>query len=430
MSEELKEISKVKIRNFRNLGDISIDFTKSPIISLVGDNGAGKSNCIEALKTCWVHNDPRNQKECIKEGTRGFGISTEFTDGSELIRIKTPSQNTYRYVEDGEEKWCLDRIDGSGVPQEVYKLMSLGVEPETKQYLNFRTYEDTLMFVYTPGSTNYKVMYDALKIANISQAIKNGQNEANKLKFSINSNEGSIVQYIRAIRNIRDIEIEPLKVIKDRVKQELAKYSKLRKAVELKQSIEKLRRESEALILIDTAQEIREVDAERVNRIEYSIKDIGRLLREQNAIAEISNAQEIEERTLYNINNIRQFIEGYRVASKEFEKYSIIEDANEINEQIIHNINNAMSEREVLKEKENKYVYNQLDSMQEVSTESINKINSIYSLVDAYKKCEELREKVKDYENKADEVYNSIKELGVAVTECPNCGSEVIVEIS
>ena len=35
-------------------------------------------------------------------------------------------------------------------------------EPETKEYLHIRTYEDKLLFVVTPNSTNYKVMYNSI----------------------------------------------------------------------------------------------------------------------------------------------------------------------------------------------------------------------------------------------------------------------------
>jgi len=47
-----KNIDRVRVKNFRNLDDVLIDFSDSPIVALVGDNEAGKTSVIKAIAAC------------------------------------------------------------------------------------------------------------------------------------------------------------------------------------------------------------------------------------------------------------------------------------------------------------------------------------------------------------------------------------------
>ena len=51
-------IKKIYIKNFRNIGEAVIDFEESPIVSLIGENEAGKTSVVKAFSVCALHSTP------------------------------------------------------------------------------------------------------------------------------------------------------------------------------------------------------------------------------------------------------------------------------------------------------------------------------------------------------------------------------------
>ena len=153
---DYSKIKKVRIKDFRCIGDITIDFTKSPIVSLIGDNESGKTSVVKSFSTLGCNADARNQKEFIRDNTRGFGIVWELEDGTLIKRIKTDSINKITIEKDGKVVYNTDKID-AGLPPELQNIVGLLEEPETKELLQVRTYEDSLLFINTKSSENYKV---------------------------------------------------------------------------------------------------------------------------------------------------------------------------------------------------------------------------------------------------------------------------------
>ena len=73
-------IKTIYIKNFRNIGEAIIDFTESPIISLIGENEAGKTSVVKAFAVAALHAYPRDQKDFIRDGTNGFGVCIELME--------------------------------------------------------------------------------------------------------------------------------------------------------------------------------------------------------------------------------------------------------------------------------------------------------------------------------------------------------------
>lgn len=260
------------IKNFRNIGDIILDFTESPIISLIGDNEAGKTSVVKAFGVCALHATPRDQKDFIRDGTSGFGVAIQLADGSIIVRMKTSTVNKYQVKYSNGEVWETTKID-SGLPVQVQELMGLIEEPETKEFLQIRTYEDQLLFVVTPASTNYKVMYDALKVDQLTRAIKLGSQESNSLKSKISDNEISIKTLTDNLRQLKTYDIEPLLNIKKRVENQLNILEKLEKALAIKNQINKCESALGSLALIN------ENNLKQINEsMAMKINDVGRLL--------------------------------------------------------------------------------------------------------------------------------------------------------
>ena len=88
-------IKTIYIKNFRNIGEATIDFDESPIVCLIGENEAGKTSVVKAFAVAALHAYPRDQKDFIRDGTNGFGVCLELKDGSKITRIKTSTLNKY-----------------------------------------------------------------------------------------------------------------------------------------------------------------------------------------------------------------------------------------------------------------------------------------------------------------------------------------------
>ena len=103
-------IKKIYIKNFRNLGEVEIDFTESPIVCLLGENEAGKTSVIKAFSVCALHSTPRDQKDYIRDGTQMFGVKIELQDGSSVTRLKTATVNKYVVEKADGTKWETNKI--------------------------------------------------------------------------------------------------------------------------------------------------------------------------------------------------------------------------------------------------------------------------------------------------------------------------------
>ena len=143
----------------------------------------------------------------------------------------------------GEDDWVTNKIDDGGdVPYPIVQVMGIVKEPETKELLHIRTYEDNLLFVVTNASTNYKVMYNALKVEQLTNAIGLGSEEANRLRNNINTNDIAIKTLLDNLRKIKVHDTEAISNIKDRVAGQLHTLDKISRAMEIKGNIKKIER--------------------------------------------------------------------------------------------------------------------------------------------------------------------------------------------
>ena len=420
-------IRKLYIRNFRNLGDVEISFKESPIVTLVGENEAGKTSVIKSFNA-----NPRDQKDCIRDGTKMFGVCIELEDGTQVIRIKELTGINSYQIKDSSGKMIFSTNKLSeGLPVEVQKLLGLIAEPETNEFLHIRTYEDKLLFVVTPNSTNYKVMYNALKVEQLTKAIKNGSNEVNSLKSSINTNQMSIQTLSDQARSIRIADIEPLKEVRDRLKSQINILDRIESLKKLIDSINKCEEQLGALGLIDRFK------LEPINEVLAS--KLGSTSRLLNKKYESSNLLSI---------------------------YSNISDLNEININIVNSVQNLVSKKNSLDEKikraEGLVIVSGLAEISEVAAVHLNKISSLIdknielsthlSIIDI-SECSEvdttivaaitkmakiptLVEKIntdkieeKQMTDYVIQVENYLKQCGVAMETCPKCGEAIIFDI-
>lgn len=98
-------IKKLKLRDFRNYGSLSLDFEKEYNI-IYGNNAQGKTNIIEAIFLCASGRSHRTSRdmELLKTGEAGYyvGLSLEKEEGSFSIEAN--------YVKDERKKISVNEI--------------------------------------------------------------------------------------------------------------------------------------------------------------------------------------------------------------------------------------------------------------------------------------------------------------------------------
>lgn len=425
-------LSKLYIRNFRNLGDVEISFKESPIVTLVGENEAGKTSVIKAFATCALHANPRDQKDCIRDGTKMFGIAIELEDGTRVTRIKELTGINSYQISDANKNvvWSTNKL-AEGIPLEVQKLMGLIAEPETGEFLHVRTYEDKLLFVVTPNSTNYKVMYNALKVEQLTKAIKNGSNEANTLKNAINTNELSIQTLGIQLRGIKVVDTEPLINVRDRLKSQLNLLDKLESVKKLIDSSDKCEEQLGALALLDrfNLQPVSEVLANKLN-------NASRLLNKNNnssillsKLSGINNISEIDTSILNRLNILYNKIDELNVKIRDAGALVSVINLSEISESVAIHINRLGTLINTVKTdtyKLNKIDIADCEEIKQSSIDAINKLSKIPYMLDKIKTNSDELQKMNQY---ITQVQDYLKQCGVAVEACPNCGEAVIFDI-
>ena len=423
-------IKEIRIRNFRNLGDVSLDFTESPIISLVGENESGKTSVVKAFGVCAAHQDPRSQKDFIRDGTNGFGVAIELEDGTLITRMKTTTANVYRVQNADGTVWEANKLEYT-VPKAVSDVMGLIEEKETKELLQIRTYEDQLLFVITPASTNYKVMYDALKISQLTRAIKVGNTEVNDLKSKINTAEHSIDTLESSLRKIRIFDLEPAINIKNKLINDLSILDKLDKALSLNQDIKQKRKQIGTIdrLFIDNIQPIDEVTVTRVNQAARILEEIRMNSVYREAYKPIIGQNDIDINAINNIEQAFTRRENLINAKNQSKCYTDLYNANGINEMAISLLDRANEVRKSLKNQISNLSVIDIKNAESIDDARIQKIYTMESATELKSKIVEYKKYEKQLVSYVEQIVQWLKSIGVATTDCPNCGESVIIDL-
>lgn len=422
-------IAKFRIKNFRNIGDVELDFSDSPIVTLVGKNESGKTSIVKAFETCALHASPREQKDWIRDNTNMFGVQIDLQDGTQIIRIKEDGGiNLYRVIYPDGHQWDVSKLT-EGLPSEVSRVMGLIEEPETKEYLHVRTYEDKLLFIVTPSSTNYKVMYNALKVEQLTKAIKHGSNEMNELKSEIDKNQSSIQTLTNQMKSINVVDLTSLISMRERMKQQLTALGKIKKAVSLASQIETYRNQLGAISIIDRfgLGEIDEVLAARLVSVSNVLENKEVLENKRNAIKDATSMEGLDTRVcerLWNIIEKNNELSEKIAQAGPFSELSSLTDIDEvltINLMKISDIVNKLGlvekQAEALKE---------ADSLEYIEESTITKLEDVINRISAIENAKNQYEEIVAY---IEQVNDYLIKVGVAVESCPKCGEAVIFDM-
>ena len=428
-------IKQVYIKNFRNLGEVTIDFKDSPIVSLIGENEQGKTSVVKAIAVCAMHATPRDQKDYIRDGTKGFGVAIELEDGTQVVRMKMATANSYRVTypkgPDGnpiKPTWEAAKLSND-LPQAVQDVMGMIEEPETKEFLHIRTYEDQLLFVTTASSTNYKVMYNALKISQLVDAIKLGSKEANALKTSINQKEIQAETLDTQAKSLKIYDLEPLQNIRDRLKNEVAQLNKLDRALELKKKMEVQTREVGELSKLSSIPEISitlVMSLDKAYRVLDNLKELDRMYRTYSLA---DTLEEIDLNSYYNIYNAHVRYESLKNSEEQSRNYIAVNSLSEININEVSNLQRAMALSKKIEADMNKLQTLNISSAADVSDSDLTVYSRTYKALGLIQRNKQLEDAKVQIDNYCDAVIKWMKDIGVATETCPKCGETIVIDL-
>lgn len=431
MATKYSPIKQIWIKDFRNIGEVKVNFDESPIVSLIGENEAGKTSVVKAFSVCALHSTPKDQKDYIRDGTNGFGVEIELEDGTVITRIKTTTGNRYRVKNPDGTVYDTTKIDSSSAPVEVQRVMGMIEEPETKEYLQVRTYEDQLLFVVTPASTNYKVMYDALKVDQITRAIKSGSKEVNELKHVIDANENGIQTLTNSLKAVKVYDITSLLNIKARLESELSVINSLEEAARLVDRIKRAEAELGAIAEIDKAglQDISELEAVQISDSLSLLTKLTRLNKLLSTYSLADTAENIDIPVYQSI--IDTYIKKVELDRAIFANESMVRigEAEEVNEVELITMTSIAELRDKLSS-----LINQLRRINTAGAELIeqsdfNTVTMLESVNAGFTRLGQLETAYKQCDDYCSQVQSYLKSIGAAVETCPNCGEDIVIDI-
>lgn len=430
---EYSPISKVIIKNFRNIGDIELSFSESPIIVLLGDNESGKTSCVKAIKACALNEKPKEQKDKIRDGTKGFGVAIELEDGTLITRMKTATLNMYRINYPDGTEWVTSKITDKGVPYKVQELMGLVEEQETKEPLNVRTYEEQLLFVYTPASTNSKVMYNALKVGKLDRAIKNGKAEAVEYAQAMQTNSIKIQAFNESLRKVIIYDVTALKNIQKSIDENRVTLLKTMSIGETKDKIRELEKQLGTLKLIDDFKltEISEIEARLMIGAYSNYKRTKELIDKREHVKDVNGLEIIDTNNLIMLKSAMDSIGSCRERQNRLDKIKEeVGSLSNIDEQLFLKMEEATErKRKVgILENENNNV-SKINELEDLSKD-VKIMQSMISAINILKAEKEKASRLNELSIEITEGNRKLVEMGVDVEICPNCGEQVIIDIT
>lgn len=425
-------IESIHIKNFRNLGDVEIDFKESPIISLVGENESGKTSIVKAFSVCAAHTDPRSQKDYIRDGTNGFGVVITLQDGTVVTRIKLANSNRY-LVTNPDKSVALDlqKLENE-VPKEVQRVMGIVEEPETRELLHIRTYEDQLLFVTTPASTNYKVMYDALKVSQITQAIKIGNTEANELKRKINESGTSIETLHKSLAAIKVTDINPLLNVRTRLDFESKVIDRLSSIIALSEDNKVLENTLGAFAELLNQPEISLSEASLISRMEQAM-EIEAQLDSESQRYEVLKALESLDTEVNLLSKLSRACSLKLSVDQEKSQLSTLMQVTSLSQLDVSDISSLENivnrNREILLLENYQIVYSTTSEAKEISAAELSSLTRLSNLGAYEESIKAQQTELATLQNYIYQIENWFKQIGVATTTCTNCGETVVIDL-
>lgn len=415
-------IKRWGIKNFRNLGEVEFPFD-TPIVTLVGDNEAGKTSVVKTFAVLGANGYATEQKDYIRDNTKGFSIECELSNGTIVKRVKTASENAFEIIGAGGEVYAADKIDrGYGTPVELERVMGMMVEPETKELLQIRTYEDSLLFVLTKSSENYKVMYNALKVGNLTRAISIGNQQANGYRNAIDEYSVKSETLESELESIKDIDIASAVRLKgeiERLSRIVAGLTGLIKRLDAAEG-------SEARLRVYAGIAGLKEESESVG---HSFKSLVERLGAQERVATrlraVSKVDSVSmERDVDGVVKLLSRLRDRERLKSAVEMFTGLDAVREERESVFTGLL-ALSKRVLDGERLEKAV-SAFTGLPEGEVD-ISPISRLRGLIERIESLNSEEAELRRVREKVEESYKALKATGAEVMVCPNCGADIVI---
>ena len=274
-------------------------------------------------------------------------------------------------------------------------------------------------------------MYNALKVEQLTKAIKLGSNEANELKNKINNNEVSINTLQNQIRDIAVYDIEPLINVRDRLKEQLSTLSKIAKAKELLDKVDSYERDLGALALLDkfSLQPIDVVVSDKMSRANNIISRLNEQTNLLSRYSELSSIEEIDTSVVSKISNIIE--KKNNLDRKVAEAGTLVQVANisEISEVEAMHLDKISKLINSLNQLTAEYSKHDVSECKEVTDTDIKVLGNIEKVIELLNSSNSMKSDLTKVEDYIVQMDDYLKKCGVAVETCPKCGEAVIFDI-
>lgn len=404
----LTGLRRIHIENVQSVADLTLDFDKSGVYRLVGDNDVGKSAILRAINALFHNVNRSNYKEYISDWADTFVVEGWFYDGG-YVKLSRGANDFYEWSIP-ESSNVLEKTDGK-VPEELIKYFSLYTESDkSKLTLNFNLQGDVLPFVDTSASDNYWLTQKAL-----------GTNVLlNASKFLKKQNS----DYTKDIKSILE-NIEYEKKISTDIFNEIVIDEEILTNIENNLSV--IHEENKELEEIKT---LKQLELDLISEKEY-----------------YANIPTLSERELFDLqkevseyNLLKQYFEKTKVVNESKEKFNKnAEKLKVFNE--IPEVDSLIEELKLLKEFRDKLnlISNLKRNLQEIKQKEvkesdIKEIEKEISLNVEIKKYIDLLRITNANKSKVDallieinKVDSDIEQLKFEEKVCPVCGSDLMM---
>lgn len=399
---EYSKIQSIEIVNFMNIENVKLSFEESPIVALCGDNDSGKTACLLPFAVMAYNAYDRYQQSFVRNGTKGFGIGMVLEDNTRIQMMKFANNGgvIVQVTKSDGTVWRtnkIDRVKGevSGAPEMVREIMGVVQEPDTKEFLHVRDYNNQLMFIGTPASSNYKMVYTALKLENITRAIKKANVDLRSYKANIDDLYSRLQFNADSLSKIKILDITPVVSIAERLERMCKLEEIAASTYEEVVNIVELSRKNQAYI------ELMQSGIGEITGYE-SYYEAGRIISLCNEVEALENtvekysgielAKEIEYAHYATANHILKTISDCSEDIKLFDSMSeVLQSSKEVNEQLANIYFNEIP-----------YIQNELNTINEDE-----------------QKLVELNRTIADIEK-------ILKDNNVKVVTCPKCGYDIL----
>lgn len=418
-------IKQILVKDFMAIGQIVVDFEKSPIVCIRGGNDFGKSAFLTAVSVAAMHADPRDQKNYIRNGCLSFGIGILLADGTVIKRIKASDINKYEVINNSGEVWSTTKL-AEGIPVQVSEVMGMIVEPETREFLHIRTCRDQLMFVDTNGSTNYKVMQNALKVGPAANAIRKGQLEVNDSKLQLSENEGGIQSIGRTLKEIKVYDVEPVMACAARIERYKKLYLDMCNLVNEIKKKEALERALGSIRHMENVKEISENLVNILGNVDDNMKKCKVLKCRMATFKDVDKLRELSEQTFNICGRVTHSISEYENVRTKYDAIRGVESVEIISVEKMNTVSNIRDALKGIKTlAHNAKVYGQAIDIQEITHGS--QLETLRKVCRSIKENEKNAHDINECNAKYEKLTEVIKQSGAKVVTCSKCGETIVV---